>query len=336
MKNRTSPTNNSFSLTQKPDEADNYHNWLVFCQTVTSLLCIGLLWLSFCLIRYSLSRKKLKFTKNTVFKPKYTMILLAITSPIAAFLRTASTQMIIVVGKFPDFFGSSACEITMDISLVLYCFTLLPVYFFIWFRQKIIYSQPVMKQFNTGAVKLLSKFFVLSFLFGGIFSLYVAVEPKSYANSPHNGSTGCVLENNNETNITSVRHFSNYMAAAIVVVSQFLLLGLLLNPLLKQSKFSCRDKKSKCQRKLFRVIRKASACTLVCILTQILATVLTTSKLIPASFPRVLSYVIYDVSLFVQVNCIVLCFEDSCAILRNKKLKATSKLSEISTVSTRL
>ena len=262
------------------------------------------------------------------------MILLAIMSPIAAFLRSVSTQMIIFVGNHSKYFGSSACEVTMDISLVLYCLTLLPIYFFIWCRQKLIYSQPVMKQFNTGAVKLLSKFFVFSFVFGGVFSLYVAIEPSSYVNS--NRSVGCVLESNNETNITSVRHFSNYMAAAIVVMSQFLLLGLLLNPLLKQSKFSCREKKSKCQRKLLKVVKKASACTFVCILSQVMATALTTSNVIPPSHPRVISYVIYDVSLFVQVGCIVLCFEDSRAILRNKKLKAVRKFSEISTVSTRL
>ena len=332
----TSLMNKSSLLKQSPEKTYNYKKWLVACQIVTSLLCVGLLWLSFCLVRYSFYRKKLKLTKKSVFKPKNAMIVLAIMSPIAAFLRSFSTQMIIFVGNHPEYFGSSACEVTMDVSLVLYCFTLLPVYLFIWCRQKTIYSQPVMKQFNTGLVNLLSKSFVFSFVFGGVFSLYVAVEPKSYVNSPQNKSAGCVLESSNGTNITSVRHFSNYMAAAIVVTSQMLLLGLLLNPLLKQSRFSCGEKKSRCQRKLLRVVRKASVCTAVCISSQVAATALTTSDVIPQSYPRVVSYVIYDVSLFVQVGCVVLCFEDSCAILRNKKLKAARNFSEVSTVSTRL
>ena len=336
MNNETSTKSTLFLSEQKTAELKSIKNWLFFCQIVNSLLCVGLLWLLFCLIRYNFFRKKLKLTKKSVFKPKNAMIVLAIMSPIAALLRSLLTQMIIFVGNHPHYFDLSACEVTMDISLVLYCFTLLPVYFFIWCRQKVIYSKPTMKNFKTTLVKVLSKTFVLLFLVGGIFSLYVAVEPKTYMNSPNNRSIGCVLYKKNETNITSVRHFSNYMAAAIVITSQFLLLGLLLNPLIKQSNFSCKNDniKNKCHRQLLRVIKKASVCTIACILTQIVATALTTSNVVPQSYPRVFSFFIYDVSLFVQVNCVVMCFESPATILRGKKVRKINSLSETSTAST--
>ena len=126
------------------------------------------------------------------------------------------------------------------------------------------------------------------------------------------------------------------MAAAFVIASQFLLLGLLLYPLVKQSNFSCKNvnTKNKSHRQLLRVIKKASVCTIVCILTQILATALTTSNVVPQSHPRVFSFFIYDVSLFVQVNCIVMCFENPATILRGKKVRNVNSLSETSTAST--
>ena len=70
---------------------------------------------------------------------------------------------------------------------------------------------------------------------------------------------------------------------------------------------------------LLESLKKASVYTVVCILSQILATVLTTSNVVPQDYPRVFSFV--DASLFVQASCTVLCFEYSTILLRDNRLK---------------
>merc|ERR1739838_852825 len=101
---------------------------------------------------------------------------------------------------------------------------ILPTYVFLWYRMRMIYTQPSLKHLNNSTVRFLSYTFILLLLAGGSTACAVAfLQPMNFRIS----SAGCVNHLEHVVDYTS-----NYLATGTLVLSQLILFGLFLYPLM--------------------------------------------------------------------------------------------------------
>ena len=274
------------------------------------ILLIVSLWIASSIIMYGVRTKKWKFnTKVVSQKNALVSLCLAAAGLLITSLRFMTTVLIVAIGYTyeENEEGSRACEILLDFSVAVYALSIAAIYFFVWYRQKLFYSQPMMSHLKTKTVLFFSHSFVIIFLCFGVSSVILFVNPVTYELSKKDGCK-ILEEAENE-------HFSNYLVAATLVTSQVILLGLLLNPtiaLRSDLSISSLEKTSKSiitkNKRIMRAARAACLCTLVCIISDLLAAFLVSFILTEtrSSFRNL----VYDFGLIVNVISIVFCFEN--------------------------
>lgn len=302
-------------------------------QAIAFVLSIILLvvsfWIASSIIMYGVRTKKWKFkTKVTSQKNALVSLCLATAGLLITSLRFMTTVLIVAIGYTyeENEEGNRACEILLDFSITVYAFSIAAIYFFVWYRQKVLYNQPLMSHLKTKTVLFFSHSFVIIFLCFGASSVILFVKPVTYELSK---KEGCKILEKAEN-----QHLPNYLVAATLVTSQVILLGLLLNPtiaLRSDLPISSLEKTSKSiitkNKRIMRAARAACLCTIVCITSDVLAAFLVSFILTEtrSSFRNL----VYDFGLIVNVISIVFCFENykkifTSLVCTNKKSNLTN------------
>lgn len=286
--------------------------WLPVLCTTTLLIC-GTLWLTASLIKYGVQYEKWKSTRQKS-NPKI-LLSLAVLSTIMTLCTMVLTQAITLIGKLhaKNEIGDKACEISMDVSIVFFYLSIIPVYFFLWYRQKMLYAQPSLMHLNTKVVKFFSYSFILLILFGGGFSTVIFIIPLSFNIT----ASGCVRSHDQAFN-----YLPNYLAASILVLSQFILFGLFCYPLrMHKIAINSMNKEYRgnpnmdTEKRLMLAIRSATVSMGVCIISDLMAMVLV-ALILPENLPGHCSSAFYDLSLFVNIMSITFSFKDHKKIIR--------------------
>ena len=302
------------------------HSWILV-QVITSALILGAIWAFVSLVTYA--TKTGKWNRSDKRKSKTANLLtLAALCPVMFFLQSLATQSLVIVDRTfaNDVSGDRACEVVIDASVVLFSFSTSPAYFFLWYRQKMLYSQPSLKHLNTRTVRFFSYLFLVLLLFGGMSSCFIHTIPVSYQMS----NLGCVRSQTKRPNI-----LANLITVATLILSQVILLGLFCHPLrLHKSNTEVVRKASSASRnstassstkmlkgkgknkeeRVYKAIRKATVSMLLCVSSDISAVVMIT-MVFKGNTPMCLSRVIYDISLFTNIVSVMFCFEEYSKIL---------------------
>jgi len=270
------------------------------------------LWMTLTFMVFGESYLRRKKEEKKEYSPGKVLIFSMISPPFAL-IRLMVTFSLFFIGHKDTPQNRFLCEIVIDVSIASYMFSLIPFYLFLWFRQRVLYSQPFIRNLYTRWIKCLSSAIIICLIFGGIGSVILYLLPETYAGSPK----GCV-------NVSNMRYNTpDYMATALRVIGQAILLLLFLYPLLVHRKFQTsvfRGSKRKTtpggdnvpEDPLLRTMLRSLCCTLASVLVDLAATI--SVSVLPKNVPRVLTNLIYDISLVLNVIFIALCFEGHKAI----------------------
>ena len=277
-------------------------SWII-AQSTTALIMFCSIWTFASLIVSGIKFKK--WDRKTKKKRKVANLLfLAVISPLCLILRVLGTQTLIIVEKFAPLnkVGDFRCEIVMDISLILFMVASLPVYTFLWYRQKMLYSNVSLKHLNTKPVRFMSFLFIFILVVGGLSTAIISTGPNNFRIS----NVGCIQKRNSSS--------ANYINAAVLISCQILLACLFCFPLIKhkQNVSLSRSNSSATQKNkvdsVHKAVKLASISCAICIISDVCVMLLATIAFIEG--PLTLTRSIYDVSLFINILCIIVCIEN--------------------------
>lgn len=317
-------------------------HWLI-SQCLTFCLIAAAAWILTATLHYGLKNKKFKNIGRRRKKDLNggTVYLSATMAVVCLLPRYFASQVVLLVSA--HLVQNSSCERTMDTANVCYSVSVTSAYLFLWFRQQSFYSHPVLGKLAGNAVKIISfmSLVVLSLAAATVALFFVL--PISYKNSDH----GCVLLNANESkfmNGESVAKNDNtivYGMFATLVFSQFLLLGLFINPLLRKKKFiqsptkemgpkTSQDSEKQDKRRsrigsaftsarqfskrvfngnansIYKTIRRSVVCAMVALLTDLIAMLF--AVMVSNDTPRHVTNLVYDLSMLINVLCVLASF----------------------------
>ena len=225
---------------------------------------------------------------------------LALFTPCMTAIKLCCTQATIIVGLLKT--GDFACEIAKDLSVGCFFASVLPAYFFLWKRQRIMYAQPSLKRLNTRTVNVLSYLAIGLLSVGGFGTCVLFILPFDSRIS----AIGCVdreSESNNEL---------PYLLAAVVMISsQLIIFALFVHPLRLHKKNSVvvNRASSDVGKRLKRANVLATTSMTICTGSDLFSLVLRAAVL-PELVPLDFVNAIYDLSLVVNILSVMLSFED--------------------------
>ncbi|XP_077969479.1 uncharacterized protein LOC144424239 [Styela clava] len=318
---------------------------LTGCKVLNAFLITGTIYIFACLVIYGVKKQKWKQkpgASNLNRGVIYTTCILAVVLLLPRLIANAILMNLPIIPG-----GLETCELIFDITNGAFSVSIYAVYFFLWLRQKIIYSQPSV---NEMAGKFVSPIgWIAMILFTpmciGISCVYTI--PYSYTSLPY----GCVI--NSEANFTDIENFfgntGSYFLGGLLIVAQLTLLGLFIYPLMlndsttrrhknicnsgsKDSNTATRlDKRLKNSiltcfqvilgRKntntVLRTIHRSMICCAITVLSDICTMAIV--SVIPGEnifIPRILPTTLYDISLMINVFCIIATFQNTGEIFK--------------------
>ena len=149
-----------------------YDLYWIACESVLIVITLVIMYLLVCLVHFAaITKCKPSKEVNGSKKGKllYQMCLLSVFMSIG---RLTSDQVVAFLGWKTDV----ACSISVASSAVFYSLSLYPVYIFLWLRQSIFYSSPVLSHILNPVITVASSLTLLFMILGGaaITVFYVA------------------------------------------------------------------------------------------------------------------------------------------------------------------
>jgi len=201
------------------------------------------------------------------------------------------------------FYGSTsniACSTSLKVHICLYAMPIICIYMFLWNRQRFLYRKPSLRSLNNKITRTMSRF-VMSFMVVSV-SVTIGLFMKTRHYESKNGN--CHVN-------TEIPETSPWIVLVTSsVVFQITLLGLFVHPLLR----GWRERRSvriarRChpRRNPLLLAKRAMISTLICVTSDLSAGAITCS----AIFQRnriLLSNVVYDLNLVINLFCIVCSF----------------------------
>ena len=258
-------------------------------------------------------------------KSSKVLLSIALVTSCLTLCKLITTQMIIIYNLFATISPTSNiwCTAWYRILEVLYYFCLLSLYGFFWYRQKILYSQSLFKPLNTKTIKAFSWFSLFIFTIMGSSLVISHFITTKYVFR----KLGCTAGVSKQ----SVVYL--YIVLVLTLLSQFILFGLFVYPLLyyKKNRKNCDKRVDKgTNEKISRATRLATASMSACILAHILTLVLT--AFIPSKLPIVYGATVFDLSLVVNLIALMISFEDYKMIAKGFFIQNESRKNVITSI----
>lgn len=162
-----------------------------------------------------ISKSKKDMHRGLVFK-------FALITVIIPFFRYASTLSFMLSGRLC---GEAACETSADVGYIALMCSITTTYSFLWIRQRVFYGHPSLCDRYGRCLVYFSKFVLIPIVMEGVVAVAVAVIPLEYTARKWQ----CYP-------ITHQTDFKVLLYAALMVVTQSLLLGLFLHPVVSHMK----------------------------------------------------------------------------------------------------
>ena len=202
--------------------------WIII-QTSNIVLILATLWILISLIHYGKKAGKWKkvLTKNVDKLSGGDVYTSTVACAAMSLLRHLTTLVSLQVGFAFD--QDWDCEVMSDASFVMYCMVLFTIYIFLWFRQRVFYTNNMMRTGYSKVLRMLSAGSIIIITVAGFGVIFVNTLPFSYRSSPY----GCVYVLSNGPLETT----SWAVCAAVLVSGQVMLISLFAYPL--HQNFDC-------------------------------------------------------------------------------------------------
>ena len=164
-------------LEQNKTTSNTAKNLQIVAQIINVLNFAFCLWVFLSLRKFVKHKNKLMIASNNLRRK---IIVLSAYTPIVPLVRTISSQVVLSVSWFATERDDKLCEAVLDVSMILYYLALLPVFNFLWVKQRFLYKQPSMKHLNTTKLKILSYFSVFLASVAGMLTCVLFVIPNSF------------------------------------------------------------------------------------------------------------------------------------------------------------
>ncbi|XP_039273246.2 uncharacterized protein LOC120347385 [Styela clava] len=306
------------------DSPYNHHEWII-CEVI-HLVCFFLaLYMLYALVHFYTVQQRHRIYSGRSSGSRW-LEKMCIMSTVCAIVRFTNNQYLL----FTWWHERDHCSVVLNISIALYFVSMYPIYFFLWLRQRIFYSNQALKHLYNKFTRFLSWatifcFFVLT----GVSMVLFVVDRKNSAsgrvcgdhyhhhittNGPVNDTTTA-----NETlseftfyNTSKKYHLQglqvNTIAGLIGGLIQTSFLVLFLYPIMDNKLRAVRNLNMHCHHSLMKLIRRTFLLSGVCIFSDV--GIALGVKGIHALFPEAVfaPLAMYDINLVINIVCIVATF----------------------------
>lgn len=206
--------------------------WLV-CESLLVILTVVALYLTVRLMQYACDRKFNSKTGREIAQKKWLKGLCA-TSSLAFVLRLISNHFVAFLGWQSD----ELCYATVTASTVMFCVALYPIYIFLWVRQSIFYTNPVIRKGLNVWVTRISWFTLVFMILTGLTIPFLYNIPAVTGWEYRVTEEGCMEVSEDSVELIPA------ISAAFTIIFQIVLLGLFTYPLLSKEMAKFRAPKS--------------------------------------------------------------------------------------------
>ena len=300
------------NLTFSKDIFFTKETWKLCFPCIVLLLAAGT-WMAISFLVFACNyQKKQKHEQGDYSVGK--VMITAVISTLLILPRLALTLSLSFIGYEKTVESDRLCEMLMDFSIAAFGVGLLPIYTYLWIRQRALYLQPFISSLYTKPVKLLSWSLLVMILTGDVLSIIMYVDPVTYTSS----SNGCV---NVQKDLENLPH---YFGVCLQIAGQVLLLALYLYPLIKHKQVQNSYLRSTygnnlptsglaSKDRVLLAVQRSFWCAFASIISAISSTVV--ASVISINIPRVVTNIVFDLSLILTVFFLIVSFESYKLIL---------------------
>ena len=230
------------------------------------------LWVFLSLKKFVKHKNKLMIASNNLRRK---IIVLSACTPIVPLIRILSSQAVLSLSWFISKRNDRICEIVVDTSIVLYYIALLPVFIFLWVKQRFLYKQPSMRHLNTIKLKILSYFSVFLVSVAGMVICILFVLPNSFIMVPPS------MECRKNTEVVPIVNDKIYHVSSMTAIlgTQLILFLLFVYPLLMYKKSKSMNKNRLVTKKITATLKHAAISNVIMTSSIVLTLILLTTVL---------------------------------------------------------
>lgn len=206
--------------------------WLV-CESLLVILTFVAIYLTMRLMQYAFDKKSNSKIGREIVQKKWLKGLCA-TSSFAFVLRLISNHLVAFLGWQSD----ELCYATVTASTVLFCITIYPIYIFLWVRQSIFYTNPVIRKGLNVWVTRISWFTLVFMIATGLTMPFLYNVPAITGWEYRTTEQGCMEVSEDSAELAPG------IAVTFTILFQVVLLGLFIYPLLSKEMAKYRAPKS--------------------------------------------------------------------------------------------
>ncbi|XP_039252904.2 uncharacterized protein LOC120330129 [Styela clava] len=339
--NTTALTNLTKLNSSAPTVVEHYEVeiWLTVCQIIEGILLVVTIWILVSMIMYGYKAKKFERKGGTPWLNGRNLYVFCVVSVTSIVVRFAWAQVVIEVPRRSD--SSELCEAIIDITGISYTMCLGTVYVFLWLRQRTIYTNPKIRKLTGNCANYLSWISMILLCIVAAVLTCIITAPMMYRAGPH----GCIIKE-------GVNYEVYYaLVSASLFLFQFALLGLFIYPITKnttsKSDFAAKHDSSDhpentiplfrfCTpngqhlNKVEKMIRRSVISTCVAVASDVTSMLVVNYVTVPVGLPISVGVTLYDVSILINVFCMLMTFGSHRRILtvlcghNNKKVPGSS------------
>lgn len=299
------------STTPNVGYPDNVSTYLSLCQITNAILISATLWIALNFILYLIKHRRRKILPSPNSLDGRRMYAVCLAAVISSLPRLIMAQVMFYIPKIPG--ALENCEILLDVLNAFHLFAVASTYGFLWYRQRTIYALPMIREI-TGTVANILSWILILIMLGSYLTLFCVFSiPAIYSWNDE----GCTLKANQSENDMKERASRYYIITGVMILWQITLVSLFVYPmvLIRRSQLSIRNrrKNTSIKKGVKKVIIRSVISATVATISDI--TTVTIASFIPFRYPVFIATSLYDLSLQINIFCIIATFGDNVGLL---------------------
>lgn len=290
----------NFSIQQNKTTNYTSKNLQIVAQIINVLNFAFSLWVFLSLRKFVKLKNKLMASNNLRKK----IVVLSAYTPIIPLVRIISSQVVLSISWFATQKNDKLCETVLDASMVFYYLALLPVFNFLWVKQRFLYKQPSMRHLNTTKLKTLSYFSVFLAPVAGMLTCVLFVIPNSFVMLTPS------MECKRKSDVVPIVKHKMYHISSMAVIlgTQLILFVLFVYPLVVYKKGKTMNKNRLVIKKITATLQHAAISNGIMTSSIVITLVLLTTVL--KNFPSHILNSFYDLGMCFILFSVVVSFEN--------------------------
>ena len=273
-------------------------------QIILILLMTLSFWIFISLLIFGIKKKAWSLQKS---RATTTLMTAALLCPFMLFLRLIFSQALLnfrrSASHTPE--AEKICFIITFMHRSFYAITTTLAYFFLWFRQRILYSKPLLNHLNTRLINTISISLPPIFIIG-----FVAINIMFFVGHNQVNEHGCTYKFHADLGSTPL-----YICTIFTTITQIALFALLFRPLLIYHSVSSDLQRKYMGQRLLYLIKLASITAFVSITSDVISLFVAQTIQTTYGMNTLLPGVVFDTNLAINVLSLIFCFEDFSKII---------------------